>query len=306
MNDQRRPGPVLEPASLIEDPDQQDGSDRAAPDQKDILSHIPHLEPPPSSPWFSVLWLLLACVAFWGIGSATLNLVELWQRHTVIAVPMALAGAALIILLGRAMWLEWLAMRDVDTLSERRKAVAMAIERKDIDALRTALEPTLSGLKADKADLIDEFERAVVDHEDCGDYLRTFENLVLYPLDQEAREVVKKGSIATGAAVAIVPHPALDAAVVLWRTLVMTRQIGAIYGLRPGGLSSWRLFSHAIKSALLAAGIETLTSIVADTATDAIARALKPATEALVIGFRVHRFGQLAIGICRPVAKRSD
>ena len=306
MNDQRRPGPVLEPASLIEDPDPQDGSERAAPDQIGIPPHLPHLEPPPSSPWFSVLWLLLACVAFWGIGSATLNLVELWHRHTVIAVPMALVGAALIILLARAMWLEWLAMRDVDTLGERRKAVTMAIERKDLDALRAALEPTLSGLKADKPDLIDEFERAVVDQEDCDDYLRTFENIVLYPLDQEAHEVVKKGSIATAAAVAIVPHPAFDAAVVLWRTLVMTRRIGTIYGLRPGGLSSWRLFSHSIKSALLAAGMEALTSIVTDASADAVARALKPLSEGFVIGIRVHRFGQLAIGICRPVTERSD
>ena len=105
---------------------------------------------------------------------------------------------------------------------------------------------------------------------------------------------------------AIVPHPAFDAAVVLWRTLVMTRRIGAIYGLRPGGLSSWRLFSHSIKSALLAAGMDALTRMMADAAEDAVARALKPLAEGVVIGIRVHRFGQLAIGMCRPVTKRSD
>ena len=335
MSEERRPGPVTEKTSRIgrpghpaQEPEEGDiastrtqartrglrkpgpeeGPTEAIPEDRaqDDPQTIPPMDPPRASPWFSVLWLLLACVAFWGIASMTLNLVELWYRHTVIAIPMGLAGAALIILLARAMWREWQAMRDVDALGERREAIDGAIDGNDMNRLKSALGPTLSGLKSSRPALIDEFERAVVDMEDCRDYLHTLENLVLRPLDEEAHKVVKQGSISTAAAVAIVPHPAFDAVVVLWRTLVMTRRIGGIYGLRPGGLSSWRLLSYSIKSALLAAAMDTLTSMAADASANAVASAVKPLAEGAVIGVRVYRFGQIAIGICRPVAKSPD
>ena len=295
MNNQRQPGPVTEPTSPINE----DEPECIAPNPDPF--DIPTVDPPPASPWFSVFWLLLALVAIWGIVSATLNMVELWQRQLWLAVPMLLGTVVLVFLFGRAMWQEFQAMRDVDALSTRRDSLDAAVECQDISGLKSTLEPTLENLETRRPALIDEFRRAVVDEEDCRDYLRTFENIVLYSLDQEADEVVRHGSVATAAAVAIVPHPAFDAAVVLWRTLVMTRRIGAIYGLRPGGLSSWRLFSHSLKSALLAAGMDTLTTVMTDASADAVARALKPLAEGIVIGVRVHRFGRLTIGICRPV-----
>lgn len=264
----------------------------------------PSVDPPPPSPWFSVFWLLLACVALWGIGSATLNLIELWHRHSVIAVPIAAAGAALIGLLARAMWREWQAMQDIDALAERRNELNNAIEAGDIDRVRLALAPTLKSLQSSRPELMDEFERAIVDQEDCRDYLHALEHLVLTSLDEEAGKVVKQGSISTAAGVAIIPHPAFDAIFVLWRALAMTRQIGGIYGLRPGGLSSWRLLSYSIKSAALAATMDTLLSMIADASANAIASALKPLAEGAVIGARTYRFGQITIGICRPVEKK--
>lgn len=291
----RKPGKVTDPSEPLGP-----ATDTEEPLTPIVLSEI---DPPPRSAWFSVFWLLLACIAFWGIGSATLNLVELWHRHTMLAAPLGLASVVLVGLLIRAMWLEWLAMRDVDALADRRKALVAALERDDIDALKLALRPTLDKLKVRDLKLIEEFEEAVVDSTDCADYLRTFENIVLQPLDEKAKEVVRNGSIATATAVAIVPHPAFDAVVVLWRALVMTRRIGSIYGLRPGGLSSWRLLSHSLKSALLAAGMDTITTILADASASTMARMLKPLAEGGVIGVRIFHLGRLTVDMCRPVSK---
>lgn len=256
---------------------------------------------PPRSPWFSVVWLLIACVALWGIGSATVNLVDLWRENLVLALPLILASAVLLGFLARALWHEWAAMRDVDELAERRERVEAALQNGNIDDLKDALRPTLDNLQARDPALINEFQAAVVDLDDCSDYLRCLENIVLHSLDAEAKQVVKNGAIATGTAVAIVPHPAFDAIVVLWRALVMTRRIGSIYGLRPGGLSSWRLLSHTLKSALLAASMETLTTLLADSFATTLARSVKPVAEGAVIAVRIYHLGRLTVSVCRPV-----
>lgn len=292
---------VTDETSPIGEPTVPDnGEESGAGDDSSIPSLT--LAPPPRSPWFSVLWLLIGCVALWGIGSATENLVDLWQQNLVLALPLALVGVVLAGFLSRALWLEWLAMRDVDALAERREKVEEAVQKQDVIALKEALEPTLTNLRARDPALINEFEAAVVDLADCSDYLRCFENIVLHSLDAEAKEVVRNGAIATGAAVAIVPHPAFDAIVVLWRALVMTRRIGSIYGLRPGGLSSWRLLSHALKSALLAAGMETLTALLVDSFATTLANTLKPVAEGGVIAVRIYHLGRLTVSVCRPVS----
>lgn len=273
------------------------------PDEAPPASDEPplYLEPPPPSPWFSVFWLLIALVALWGIATGLSTLVELWQRHLALAILLGIAGALLTVLLARAMWQEWLAMRDVDQLARRQIQMDEALASNDISMLQLSLEPTVKNLRKHNPKLIQEFEAAAVDIHDCDAYLTAFDNIVLHTLDARANQIVKNGAVATAAAVAIVPHPAFDAAVVLWRSLVMTREIGAVYGLRPGGLASWRLFTYAIKSALLAASVEALMAVVADAAANAALRLVKPAAEGAVIGVRVYRFGCLAIVMCRPL-----
>ena len=283
---------VTEPASPVED----DTAPALSLQDSPAL-----LDPPPRSPWSSVLWLLLACVAFWGVGSATMNLVDLWQQQMVLAAPLSAAGLVLVGLLIRALRLEWRAMRDVDALAERREAVEAATAREDLAALKAALQPTLSNLRARHPAMIGQFEAAAAGHTRCADYLRSLDNLVLQSLDAEAQRVVDGSALTTGIAVAVVPHPAFDAVLVLWRALVMTRHIGAIYGLRPTGLSAWRLLRHTLRSALLAASMDTLTTFLVDSSASALARTLKPLAEGAVIGVRFHHLGRLTMAVCRPV-----
>ncbi len=194
-------------------------------------------------------------------------------------------------------------MREVDALAERREAVEGARARDDLLALKSALQPTLNGLRVRNPTMIRQFDDAVEGHVRCADYLRSLENLVLQPLDAEAKRVVEVSALTTGTAVAIVPHPAFDAVVVLWRALVMTRRIGSIYGLRPSGISAWRLLSHTLRSALLAASMDTLTTFLVDSSTTALSRTLKPVAEGAVIGVRIHHLGRLTVEVCRPVKK---
>lgn len=277
----------------------EDETSLAAPAEASVLNAS---EEARSSIWQSIFWLLIASAGFWGIGSATLTLVDLWQQQLLLAVPLTGVGLILLGLLGRALRIEWQAVRAVDALAQRRTAVELARVRNDLDSLKTALASALDNLHARHPALMDEFNAAAASRTDCADYLELFDNLVLRRLDKEAQMIINRSAIVTGTAVAAVPHPAFDAVVVLWRAIVMTRELGTTYGLRPTGLSSWRLMRHTLGTAMLAASMETLGSLALDeTGRGALERAGKNLAEGVVIASRIRRLGQLTQKACRPV-----
>lgn len=252
--------------------------------------------------WTSVFWLLIASIAFWGIGTATLALVELWHQQILLAAPLAAAGLILLLLMTRALYLEWQAIRIVDGLALRREMVESAIRNDDLQSLKAALDATLKNLQIQYPVLMAEFNATAGSRFQCADYLELFENLVVSRLDKDAQALINQNSVTIGVAVAVSPHPVLDALVVMWRAMVMTRKLAAIYGLNPTGFSSWRLMRHALGSALLAAGMETLTSLAVDQTEKGIAERIgKYLSEGAVIVVRVRRLGQLTQKICRPL-----
>jgi putative membrane protein len=255
-----------------------------------------------STVWTSVFWLLIASTAFWGIGTATLTLVELWHQQILLAAPLALAGLILLVLLAHALYVEWQAVRMVDSLDLRREMVESAIRSGDLKSLRATLEPTLANLQSRYPNLIAEFSATACSRTQCPDYLELFENLVLSRLDKEAQALINRSSVTIGVAVAVSPHPALDALVVMWRAMAMTRKLAAIYGLSPTGYSSWRLMRHTLGSAMLAAGMETLTTLAIDQTERGIAERIgKYLSEGAVIIVRIRRLGRLTQKICRPL-----
>jgi putative membrane protein len=259
---------------------------------------------PRKAVWTSLFWLLLATVAFWGFGSATLTLVELWQQQILLALPITCAGAALLVLLARALRLEWRALREVDSLALRRSMVEAAKSNNDLDALQAALKPSLDNLQQRYPALLEEFNAAAPSRIRCDDYLELFENLLLSRLDNEAETLINRSAVITGTSVAVVPHPAFDAMVVLWRALVMTRELSRIYGLSPTSWSSWRLMKHSLASAMLAAGMEALGNLALDeTGRGVFESAGKKLAEGLIIGSRIRRLGLLTQSVCRPLNK---
>jgi len=127
----------------------------------------------------------------------------------------------------------------------------------------------------------------------------------LRQLDEEANQTVNRASLTVGAAVAIVPHPALDAIVVLWRAGVLIRRIGQIYGLAPTGLSSLRLLKHAITSAIMAAGLDAAGDVVLEeVGRGVMASTGKRVAESTVMATRLRRLGKMTQRLCRPIPTR--
>ena len=286
----RRPGPVSAPSQPIERlPDLSAGN--ALYSQRSTHNG-----------WATAFWLFSAFVGAWLLYGTVTALMAVWQQNLWVAAPLTALGVAT---LGVLVWTghrEYKAWKRIDRLSERSSLIESAKRSNDIAVVRKALSGTLAALRKRHPGLIDEFNAAAEARTAVDDYLELLDNLVLTELDDEVKTVMNRSALMTGAAVAVVPHPALDAAIVVWRATSLTRKIGEIYGLEPTGLSSLRLFKHTIVSAIIAAGMEAGGDLLVEEAGRGVLESAgKRVAEAAVLAARLRRLGLAAKRLCRPI-----
>ena len=217
----RRPGPVSAPSQPIE----------GLPDLS--AGNALYAQRSTHNGWATAFWLFSAFVGAWLLYGTVTALMAVWQQNLWVAAPLTALGVAT---LGVLVWTghrEYKAWKRIDRLSERSSLIESAKHSNDIVVVRKALAGTLAALRKRHPGLIDEFNVAAEARTAVDDYLELLDNLVLTELDDEVKTVMNRSALMTGAAVAVVPHPALDAAIVVWRATSLTRKIGEIYGLEP-------------------------------------------------------------------------
>ncbi len=274
-----------------------------APNSTDDSAIALNVSPPSKiSVWRSLFWLTTAIFSTWGLSSSTLTLIELWQQNKAVAIPIGALGILLLTLLILALKEEVMAMQRIDRLEIIQAEILQARNTADLPKLKSSLKSTLNNLELRHPDLMLTFKEASSTRTDCNDYIETLNNLVLLRLDEAVNSTIKRSSLMIGTAVAISPHPALDAIIVLWRAQALVREIGEIYGLRLTGLSSWKLMKYLFNSALIAAAMDAAGSLLLEEAgRGAIESAGKKAAEGLVVGSRIYRLGVIAQKTCRPI-----
>jgi putative membrane protein len=142
---------------------------------------------------------------------------------------------------------------------------------------------------------------------DCAAVIRQFRGAVLAPLDREARRVVRLNAFAMLGATAVCPHPALDVAVVVWRSAAMVRRVAEIYGLRPSGLATIRLTRMVMLSAAFAMVADPANQALVDAVGGGLVERLSGRmAEGSVIGLRGLRLGIRAMDVARPLAFEPD
>jgi len=286
----RDPGPVKEPAEPVSEP--------ALEQAADIEIPRVFIE---SSPWKIVFLLVVSAGSIWLLANAAISLLAVYDYSIYLGIP-AIAFAFLV--LGAIAWAgyrEYLALKSIDRLEHRDEKIWTALENNDLDIFRQTLNPVLGNIQKRQPVLIREYRAATENSESVQDSLNQFENIVLGRLDTEVNSLIKHTVMVGGAAVTVIPHPALDAIFILWRGQNLVRKIGIIYGLEATGLSSWRLLKHVIISAFLAATVEEFGGIALEQIThQAFAKALKPVAEGSISALRLYRLGKLAQRVCRP------
>lgn len=304
-----RPGEV-DPAALSDGPVRTQARAAAVPQEVPLSSiealpepaALPMRVPPGGRHWGRALrWggLALAAWAAVALGEAGW---AAWQAGSVAdLVPVALAGVAGLAALWAA-WREYAALRRLETVDRVRAALAALGDHDRPEAALAALAPVLDGLRARRAAAVADFEAAARGANDAGRVLALFERTLLAPVDEEARRAVQAGALGAAAATAVVPHAALDGAIVLWRGAAMVRAVAALYGLRPTGLSTLRLMRELLLGGALVMGTELLGHLAITQLGEGLAARLSAATgQGLVTYYRLSRLGSASIAQCRPL-----
>lgn len=100
----------------------------------------------------------------------------------------------------------------------------------------------------------------------------------------------------------VVPHPALDAVILLWRSRSMVSAIANVYGVETSTLSSLRLFKQALVTVGIVAGIEGITQeqLLQEGSNELQTRIASIGSQGAITVLRTYKLGRLTMFACRP------
>lgn len=262
------------------------------------------VQPKPSLWGRALVWLALS-VLVWLLVSAALGLVQLWHAHWWLALGLAGLLLVTVVQLALVVLSEWRASKRLDLVAQRQQLFEQARQQDDLTLFSRQLASLREQLQPQYPQQLNDYQQELGSRDTVAARMQLAENTWLAELDRQAEALIKREALTVGTAVALVPHPLLDALVVLWRSQRMIRQLGQLYGLQPTGLSSWKLLKTAVLNSLLAGAVETASELLAEQAGYGMVETAvgKGAVQGVVMGQRMRRLGRQAQLLCRPWPK---
>ena len=284
----RQQGAVHEPTVIISDPN--------------TLNDQPSLHFKEKSRTSIALWIFILFGFSWLTYSLITSLFDAWQTSLFLALPLALISFLFIFILTKLLVREWKAFKSIDEAISLHRLIESTGDDEPPHHIRDALNPILDRLEALYPAEIKRYRAEMNERRTTSEYLSLVNNIVLIRVDKDVKKIILQSSISTAGLVAISPHPALDSLIVMYRANTMIRKIASCYGLQPTGLSSFYLFRHILISALTAAAIEEIGSIVLEEISAGLAETtVKVAAEGMVSARRMYRLGHLTRLNTRPI-----
>lgn len=140
------------------------------------------------------------------------------------------------------------------------------------------------------------------------DYVAIYKELdedVLEVIDQKVQERIKVASTQAALSTAISPLAILDAAIVIWRGVRLTKEIATLYGFKPGWLSTMILLKHGAVTVLFIGATELAVEYVnAAGETTVVSKISMSAGEGISNGVLLARIGYGVMAACRPLPMR--
>lgn len=310
MSSPRQPGkvemPTQQPISEQEDIARQPGriqeavaelADEQLPIKPQLTAHT---EQP--SLWGKTLGFFLLSGFVWLLASILLSLLQLWDEQRWLAILLAAVSSLALLYFFRLLLSEWRASKRLDEVAQRQLLFASAKQGDDIELFNRQFAAVRQQLNKQYPQQLADYQQDMQQRDSVAAKMQLAENTWLAELDKQAQALIRQEAMTVGGAVALVPHPVLDAVVVLWRSQRMIRKLGQLYGLQPTGLSSWKLFKAAMLNTLLVGALDTASELLAEqTGYGVVETAVgKGAVQGVVMGQRMRRLGRQAQQLCRP------
>ena len=280
-----------------------DALDEAPGDRVDH-GWAPELIRPASVPAGSLAWLAggLMLLAVGWIGLSMLDFMhEQFARSNrlgYVALAICLVAAGLVL---RGVLIEVRAYGALQSVEIMRTALSrFDVSLSDAKRLSTTWLDTVSARLPNPESV----QNSIAAASDLPELRAILRSRVLKPLDQVARQLARTGAMQGGAAVAIVPSPALDGVFAGIRGLSLIRQIAQVYGLRPGLAVTISLLRRISWTAAGVAGVDFLAkSAVANVlhSLPVVKHIAAAVPETSFAAIRLYRLGIITAKACSPL-----
>ncbi len=310
----RRPAAFrLDRVRVTDDPDA-----ALRPSDQPVVLREPDDAPPPTSVpkprrgmrWADLLFSALGVLVSLGIGLAIDSLIrDLFARADWLG-WVAVGAAALAALAAVAISVREVAgllrLRRINRIREDAVAASLADDRKAARAVVRDLAD-LYGARAEtakgRANLKGHAEEII----DGRDLIGLAERELIAPFDGAAKSLVLATAKRVTVVTAISPRAAVDVLFVLVSALRLIRQLGQLYGGRPGTLGFLRLARMVIGHLAVTGGMAAGDSLVQQVLGHGLAARLSARLgEGVINGILTARIGIAAIEVCRPLPFQSE
>ena len=147
-------------------------------------------------------------------------------------------------------------------------------------------------------------ERMSSSHEYAAIY-KELDEEVLDVIDQEVQKRIKVASAQAALSTAISPLAILDAAIVIWRGVRLTKEVAKLYGFKPGWISTIVLLKQGAFTIFFVGAAELATEYVnAATESTMVSKLSLSAGEGISNGILLARIGYGVMAACRPLPMR--
>ncbi len=128
------------------------------------------------------------------------------------------------------------------------------------------------------------------------------DNSLLSVMDTKAKKLIHNASVQAALSTAASPIPIFDMVLIVWRSILLTKEIASLYGFRPGGLTTISLLRQGVINVVFAGVAEMATDITNDMAgSTVLAKISKSAGQGIANGVLLARLGYGIMEACRPI-----
>jgi uncharacterized membrane protein YcjF (UPF0283 family) len=214
---------------------------------------------------------------------------------------------ALVVLVGSLAWLVGQQTRALRKLKSAERAREMAVQLARLDGVGsgTRLLAALRTVYSDQPVVLGKLgaaSLALQPHHADRDVIELLNREVFDAMDREADQRIQKAALRAAFGVSSCPHPALDAVVVMVLSVMLIRDLMAVYGLRHSMRSLFRVLTRSLFLASTTAIMSTAVEFAMRAAQDRLAAAVVgTAGEALIVARRMLALGTIAKAEIRPL-----